>query len=153
MAESDDHTNSSEKVCFFCGSVPPGSHLTDGKHGPICSACVFALSVRLTEEDRDTATAPLPQPPVQADAEGLVGGGGEMSVHDYQSRADLAVAYAELGKRHLAVEEFYAAMESALLCKDWPFALKMISKIRETADGPTVRDRIHEVLARNLPED
>lgn len=75
------------------------------------------------------------------------------SAHDYQSRMDLAAAYREMGRRHAAVRELLAALESTLLCKDYPSALRCVALARAAVDTPKVRDRICEILARHAPQE
>ncbi|MDY0001147.1 MAG: hypothetical protein RBU30_07635 [Polyangia bacterium] len=77
----------------------------------------------------------------------------ELSAHDYESRMDLAAAYLEMGRRHAAVRELLAALESTLLCKDYPSALRCVARVRATVDVPKVRDRICEILARHSSDD
>ena len=138
-----------ERYCFFCGTLPEGSRLIEGVHGPICSSCVFSLGARLVESDRDVAKkAPRPRTIEEMYAEE-----GDLPAHEYQNRVDLAAAYVELGKKSLALKELFAAFESSLICQDWVFALKIIPRIRDIADGPTLRDRIHETLAIHVPRD
>ncbi len=142
--ESDD-----DRYCFFCGTFPEGSQLIDGVHGPICSSCVFSLSARLAEADRELGKkAPKPRT-----IEQLYEEEGDLPAHEYQNRVDLAGAYLELGKKNLALKEYFAALESSLICRDWAFALSIISKIRNMADGPTIRDRIHEALSLHGPKE
>jgi len=142
-----------DDVCFFCGTVSEGSILVKGVSGSICSACVFSLSARLAEAEREqvdpTNAAPAPDMDPESVLQEL---DGELSAHAYESRADLAEAYLELGKRSLAVMEYFGALEAALACRDWAFALQAIAHLRKVADGPTTRDRIHEMLSRHVPE-
>jgi hypothetical protein len=77
----------------------------------------------------------------------------ELSAHDYESRIDLAAAYVEMGRRHAAVRELLAALESTLLCKDYPSALRCVARARIAVNVPRVRDRICEILARHAPEE
>lgn len=77
----------------------------------------------------------------------------EFSAHDYESRMDLAAAYIEMGRRHAAVRELLSALESTLLCKDYPAALRCIARARATVDVAKVRDRICEILARHAPSE
>jgi hypothetical protein len=135
--------------CFFCGMLPKGATLIEGVDGPICSTCVFSLSARLTEEGRDQPT--YQERTLQKDA-AVLGEDGELPAHQYQNRADLAAAYLELGKKHMALEELFGALESALICQDWAFALHCVGLIRNAADSPTIRDRIHQVLELHIPE-
>lgn len=152
---SENHTAppSGEACCFFCGTLPAGSTLIDGKMGPICSTCIYSLGARLAELERDGAQTNTAAQEGVKSSDHLLGEDGELSVHDYQNRADLALAYIELGKTHLAVEELFLALESALICEDWAFALRVVKRIRDAVDGPTVRDRIHDMLSRHVPED
>jgi hypothetical protein len=148
---SANEPEAEEEACFFCGTVPKGSTLLEGVEGCICSSCVFALSARLAEEARDPAASIEPVQRLQD--EDFLGEDGELPAHEYQNRADLAAAYLELGRRKMALKELFGALDSALICQDWPFALKMIGRLRDAADSPTLRDRIHETLALHVPQD
>lgn len=75
------------------------------------------------------------------------------SAHDYQSRMDLAAALVEMGRRHAAVRELIAALESTLLCKDYPAALRCIAMARAAVDVPRVQGRLCEILARHAPQE
>ena len=75
------------------------------------------------------------------------------SAHDYQSRLDLAAALVEMGRRHAAVRELLAGLESTLLCKDYLATLRCIAMARGAVNVPKVRDRICEILARHAPEE
>lgn len=77
----------------------------------------------------------------------------ELSAHDYESRIDLASAYLEMGRRHAAARELLAALESTLLCKDYPSALRCVARARNAVDVPKVRDRICEILARHAQDE
>jgi len=142
-----------EDVCFFCGTVPEGSVLVHGLSGSICSSCVFSLSARLAEAEREQVDPTDAAPPPDTTPESVIQElDGELSAHAYENRVDLAEAYLELGKRGLAITEYFGALEAALACHDWPFALQTIARLRKVADGPTTRDRIHEMLSRHVPE-
>ncbi len=136
-----------ERYCFFCGTFPDGSQLVDGTHAPICSSCVFSLSARLAEEDREAGK----KAPRARSLEQMYEEDGDLPAHEYQNRMDLAGAYRELGKKNLALKELFFALEASLICRDWGFALKVVAEIRSISDGPTIRDRIHEALSLHRP--
>ena len=57
----------------------------------------------------------------------------------------------EMGKRGPAVSELVLAMESALICADYPTALRCAASARAIADSPALRDRLVEVITRMAP--
>ncbi len=150
QASGGDRDDPTDEVCFFCGTVPEGAVLLRGQSGAICSSCVFSLSVRLAEAEREQVD-PNDASPRQDTDDMLLGDEGELPAQEYESAADLAAAYLELGRRSSALEQYFQALEGSLACGDWAFSLRVVAKLRESADGPTVRDRIHEVLARHVP--
>ncbi len=142
-------------TCTFCGARFRDRELIRGAKGAICRNCITSLSARLLEieaSDQRVGNATKAINIVALDDPDASGGADERSAHDYQSRIDLAAAYREMGRTNAAVNELLAAIESALLCADYPTALRCVGNAREIADSPAVRDRICEILTRHAPK-